>query len=298
MTRHFINLLDHSTEELHKILDCAAELKAERKAGGRRQPLMDKNLSMIFEKPSTRTRVSFEVAIRELGGHALILQKYDLQLGRGETVADTARVLSRYIDAITLRCHSHSTLLELVEYSDVPVINALSDQFHPCQVMADVLTLQENLGDVTGKKIAWVGDGNNMCHTFMTAAHQLGFHLHIATPKEFAPRLVLTENGVIHFHETAEEAVKDADAVITDTWVSMGDDDTLTRKKVFQDFRVDEELMAYAKPEAVFLHCLPAHRGDEVTNEVLDGHQSVVFDEAENRLHVQKAILMWVFGLI
>ena len=294
--RHFIDLRDHSKEVLQQILDKAVWLKNESKAGERPMPLFKKHLAMIFEKPSTRTRVSFEIAMRELGGHALTLQKDDLQLGRGETVADTARVLSRYIDAMGLRCHQHSTLLELAQYADVPVINALSDQFHPCQVMADLLTIQEKLGSIDDKVVAWVGDGNNMCHTFMTAADIFGFELRIATPKAFAPKLKLKSKHIT-IGTDAQAAVQGADVVVTDTWISMGDDDTLTRKQSFMPYQVNAQLMAQANDGAIFLHCLPAHRGDEVTSEVMDGAQSVVFDEAENRLHAQKAILMWCFGL-
>lgn len=294
--RHFIDLRDHDKATLQKILDKAVWLKKESEAGERPMPLFKKHLAMIFEKPSTRTRVSFEIAIRELGGHALTLQKDDLQLGRGETVADTARVLSRYIDAMGLRCHQHSTLLELAEYADVPVINALSDQFHPCQVMADLLTIQEKLGALEGKVVAWLGDGNNMCNTLMSAADIFGFTLRVATPNDFAPTLKIQSDYVQIGHD-AQAAVEGADVVITDTWISMGDDDTLTRKESFMPFQVNAQLMKQAKESAIFLHCLPAHRGDEVTSEVLDGPQSVVFDEAENRLHAQKAILMWCFGI-
>lgn len=293
MSRDFINLLDHSTAELQEMLDLAAVLKAERKQGMLRDSLQGKTLAMIFEKPSTRTRVSFEVAMRELGGHATVLQKQDLQLGRGETVADTAQVLSRYVHAIMLRAHHHTTLEELAEYASVPVINGLTDLHHPCQLMADLLTMQEHCGGITGKTVAWVGDGNNVCHSWMEAALKFRFTLRIATPENFQPRLDYGEVDAHIFCATAAEAVRDVDVVVTDTWISMGDDDTLSRRQSFSDLQVNDTLMALAKPDAIFMHCLPAHRGDEVTDAVLDGPQSVVFDEAENRLHAQKAVLLW-----
>lgn len=297
MSRDFLNLMDQPASELRLMLDLAATLKAERKEGKLRDTLAGKTLAMIFEKPSTRTRVSFEVAMRELGGHALVLQKQDLQLGRGETVADTAQVLSRYVHVIMLRAHHHATLEELAEYSTVPVINGLTDLHHPCQLMADLLTMQEHCGGIAGKVVAWVGDGNNMCHSWMEAAIQLGFTLRIATPENFQPKLDYGEVEQHVFCVSAAEAVRDADVVVTDTWISMGDDDTLARRQSFVELQVNDNLMALAKPSAIFMHCLPAHRGDEVTDEVLDGPQSVVFDEAENRLHAQKAVLLWCLGL-
>ncbi len=293
MTRDFINLMDQPAADLKAMLALAATLKAERKQGIVRDTLKNKTLAMIFEKPSTRTRVSFEVAMRELGGHALVLQKQDLQLGRGETVADTAQVLSRYVHAIMLRSNHHTTLLELAEYASVPVINGLTDLHHPCQLMADLLTMQEHLGGIEGKVVAWVGDGNNVCHSWMEAALQLGFTLRIASPEGYEPALYYGDVDAHVFCASAAEAVRDADVVVTDTWVSMGDDDTLSRRQSFADMQVNDELMALAKPSAIFMHCLPAHRGDEVTDAVLDGAQSVVFDEAENRLHAQKAVLLW-----
>jgi len=298
MSNDFLNLTDMSADDLRAMLALAATLKAERKQGKLRNTLAGKTLAMIFEKPSTRTRVSFEVAISELGGQALVLQKNDLQLGRGETVADTAQVLSRYVHAIMLRAHNHNTLLELADYASVPVINGLTDMHHPCQLMADLLTMQEHCGAIKGKTVAWVGDGNNMCHSWMEAAIQLDFTLRIATPDNFAPKLRHhSEPDELIYCANAQEAVRGADVVVTDTWISMGDDDTLARRQSFTRLQVNAELLAQANDDAIFMHCLPAHRGDEVTDEVLDGPQSVVFDEAENRLHAQKAILLWCLGL-
>ena len=293
MTRHFLNLLSHSRADLQAMLDLALVLKKERSEGKLRTTLAGKSLAMIFEKPSTRTRVSFEVAMRELGGHALVLQKQDLQLGRGETVADTAQVLSRYVHAMMLRANYHTTLQELAEYSSVPVINGLTDLHHPCQLMADLLTMQEHCGGIAGKTVTWIGDGNNMCHSWMEAAITFGFTLRVVTPENFQPELDYGDHEEVVFCDTAQEAARDADVIVTDTWVSMGDDDTLSRRQSFVDLQVNADIMSRAKDSAIFMHCLPAHRGEEVTDEVLDGPQSVVFDEAENRLHAQKAILLW-----
>jgi ornithine carbamoyltransferase len=296
-TKDFLNLTDMSADDLNAMLDLAATLKAERARGELRETLKGKTLAMIFEKPSTRTRVSFEVAMKELGGETITLKKEDLQLGRGETVADTAQVLSRYVHALMLRAHNHYTLLELSEYASIPVINGLTDLHHPCQLMADLLTMREHCGGIAGKTVAWVGDGNNMAHSWMEAAVQLGFTLRIATPDNFTPSLDFATEPEEHVYcASAQEAARGADVVVTDTWISMGDDDTLSRRQSFVDYQVNAELMGMANPNAVFMHCLPAHRGDEVTDEVLDGPQSVVFDEAENRLHAQKAILLWCLG--
>lgn len=296
MTRDFLRLFDCEAAELIAMLDLADALKAERKAGKLRDTLAGKTLAMIFEKPSTRTRVSFEVAMNELGGRAVVLQKQDLQLGRGETVADTAQVLSRYVHIMMLRANYHDTLEELAEYASVPVINGLTDMHHPCQLMADLMTMREHCGGIAGKVVAWVGDGNNVCHSWMEAAVRLNFTLRVACPESFEPELELEENDAIIYCASAQEAVRDADVVVTDTWISMGDDDTLSRRQSFKDMQVNTDMMALAKPSAIFMHCLPAHRGEEVSDEVLDGPQSVVFDEAENRLHAQKAILLWCLG--
>lgn len=296
MSKDFLRLFDCTADELNAMLDLAIALKAERKAGELRDTLAGKTLAMIFEKPSTRTRVSFEVAINELGGKAVVLQKQDLQLGRGETVADTAQVLSRYVHVLMLRANYHTTLQELAEYASVPVINGLTDLHHPCQLMADLMTMREHCGGIAGKVVAWVGDGNNVCHSWMEAAVRLGFTLRIACPEGFEPELDLGEHESLIWCVSAQEAVRDADVVVTDTWISMGDDDTLSRRQSFKDMQVDSEMMALAKPSAIFMHCLPAHRGEEVSDDVLDGAQSVVFDEAENRLHAQKAVLLWCLG--
>jgi ornithine carbamoyltransferase len=300
--RHFLDWRDVSAVDLDVILAEAVRRKTARKMGDN-HTLAGKTLAMIFEKNSTRTRVSFEVAITELGGHAVVLQKDDLQLGRGETVADTARVLSRYCHALMLRAYAHASLLELAQYATVPVINGLTDLLHPCQLLADVMTVEERLGSIKGKKIAWVGDGNNMANSWIIAAEKMHFMLHLACPKTLAPDATILSDAKargahITLGTSPQEAVAGADVVVTDTWVSMGDDDTLTRKQAFRGFQVNAALMAQAKPEALFLHCLPAHRGEEVTDDVLDGAQSAVWDEAENRLHVQKAVLLWCMGEI
>lgn len=295
--RHFLDFRDLTQGDIITILAEAKRRKLVR-THGEEQDLGGKSLAMIFEKNSTRTRVSFEVAMRELGGDAIVLQKDDLQLGRGETVADTARVLSRYVHALMLRAYHHATLMELAEYATVPVINGLTNLLHPCQLMADVMTVEEKLGGIADKKIAWVGDGNNMANTWITVAEKLGFELVLACPASLPPDRGMLEAALAHgakvrLTTSPEEAVEGADVVNTDTWVSMGDDDTLTRKQAFHGFQVNEALMARAKKEAIFLHCLPAHRGEEVSDAVLDGAQSAIWDEAENRLHVQKAILLW-----
>jgi len=300
--RHFLDFRDLTRDDVTAMLAEAMRLKHTRTHGEERT-LHGKSLAMIFEKNSTRTRVSFEVGMRELGGNPVVLQKDDLQLGRGETVADTARVLSRYVHAMMLRAYHHVTLIELAQYASVPVINGLTDLLHPCQLMADLLTMEERLGNLHGKKIAWVGDGNNMANTYITVADLMGFELVLACPKAYGPDKEILEqaraNGAnITLTTSPDEAVTDADVVVTDTWVSMGDDDTLTRKQAFYGLQVNEALMAKAKKDAIFLHCLPAHRGEEVTDAVLDGPQSFVWDEAENRLHTQKAILLWCLEVI
>ncbi len=295
--RHFLDLRDLTTDDLTAILAEAKRRKLVR-GHGEEQELAGKTIAMIFEKNSTRTRVSFEVGIRELGGIPIVLQKDDLQLGRGETVADTARVLSRYVHGMMLRAYHHNTLMELAQYASVPVINGLTDLLHPCQIMADIQTVEERLGSIAGKKIAWIGDGNNMANTWITAAMKLDFELVLACPNGHEPdeeivEAAKTAGAKITLTTSPEDAARDADVVNADTWVSMGDDDTLTRKQAFYGYQVSEALMALAKPEAIFLHCLPAHRGEEVTDAVLDGPQSAIWDEAENRLHAQKAIMLW-----
>jgi ornithine carbamoyltransferase len=261
----------------------------------------DAVLVMIFEKPSTRTRVSFDVAMRQLGGQTVSLNNTDLQLGRGESIADTARVLSRYVDAILIRANAHTTLLELARYAAIPVINGLTERSHPCQVIADVLTFEERLGPIKGRTIAWVGDGNNVAASWMHASVRFGFELRIACPDELAPEQAVVdwverEKGAVSIGSDAAQAVRGADCVVTDTWVSMGQSGADRRKQILKPFAVDARLMSQAAPGAIFMHCLPAYRGHEVAADVIDGPQSVVFDEAENRLHAQKAILAWCLG--
>jgi ornithine carbamoyltransferase len=292
--RHFLDLDGFDGETLRGILGRAAETKNGRAAEA---PLAGRTLAMIFEQPSTRTRVSFELAITQLGGHAVTLNPDDSQLGRGETIADTARVLSRYVDAIMLRASNHATLLELAEHADVPVINGLTDHSHPCQLMADVLTVEEHRGPIGGQVVAWSGDGNNVAVSWVHAAVRFGFELRLACPTALAPdpdviAWAVDAGAAVSLTEDPYEAVARADCVVTDTWVSMGDEPG-ERHRLMEPFRVDEALMAAAKPDALFLHCLPAHRGDEVTDAVIDGPRSVVWDEAENRLHAQKGVLLY-----
>ena len=302
-TRHFLDLSAIDAKDLRDILTKAAELKKQRQEGKNTSLLAGKKLAMIFEKNSTRTRVSFEVAMMELGGHALSFNGNELQLGRGETVADTARVLSRYVDGIMLRCHSHDKLVELAENAQISVINGLTEFSHPCQIMADILTFEESCGSITGKTIAWVGDGNNVAQSWIQAAALFGCTLRLACPPKLMPlpdvvQWARSTGAKIILTESPQEAVAGADAVITDTWVSMGDPDPEAQINLLAPYQVNEELMAKANPNAIFLHCLPAHRGEEVTAGVIDGRQSRVFDEAENRLHVQKAIVLWCLRLI
>ncbi|SFV25700.1 ornithine carbamoyltransferase [Hyphomicrobium facile] len=302
--RHFLDISDLDSKSLRGIIDAAHAMKKAGKrvpAGLRPKDIEDRVLVLIFEKPSTRTRVSFDIAMRQLGGGALTLNHTDLQLGRGESVADTARVLSRYADGIMIRANEHATLLELARYATIPVINGLTEKSHPCQVMADIQTFEEHLGSIKGKSVAWVGDGNNVAVSWMHAAVRFGFKLKIAAPKELFPEeeaiaWVRREKGDVEIGTDPVHAVKDVDCVVTDTWVSMGQSDAARRKKMLAPYAVDAKLMGKAAKNAIFMHCLPAYRGHEVTEDVLEGPQSVVFDEAENRLHVQKAILAWCFG--
>ncbi len=300
--RHFIDIDEFDSKTLCSLIASARDLKAEGKASGNCRVPPSTVLALMFDKPSTRTRVSFDVAMRQLGGETLVLNSGETQLGRGETVADTARVLSRYVDAMMLRTGPHSNMTELAEHAGVPVINGLTERSHPCQVMADVMTFEETKGPITGKTVAWVGDANNVANSWAHAAVKFNFTLRIACPKELSPDPALLEwakqeGGFVEVTNSPQEAVDGVDAIVTDVWVSMGDDDAEKRMKLLAPYRVDEELMATAAKDAIFMHCLPAHRGDEVTAGVIDGAQSVVFDEAENRLHAQKAILAWCFGL-
>ena len=294
--RHFLDLIDIPAAELRGMIEAARAMKAKRGAGGR--PLAGKTLAMIFERPSTRTRVSFEVAMRQLGGDTILLSGDEMQLGRGETIADTARVLSRYVDAIMIRTLDADQIEELARYATVPVINGLTRRSHPCQVMADVMTFEEHRGPISGRTVAWSGDGNNVLTSWMHAAERFDFQLRIATPPELAPKKPLLDwvkscHAAIQVGTDPEVAVKGADCVVTDTWVSMGDRNGAKRHNLLKRYQVNAGLMARARPDAIFMHCLPAHRGEEVTAEVIDGPQSVVFDEAENRLHAQKGILAW-----
>ncbi len=297
--RHFIDLRDFDTKTLRQMLDIAVGFKA---AGGvSSRPLAGKMIAIIFEKPSTRTRVSFEVGIRQLGGEVVVLYARDLQSSRGESVADTARTLSRYVDAIMLRTDQVSKLHELAEHATVPVINGLTDTSHPCQLMADVLTFEEHRGPIAGQVIAWCGDGNNVARSWIEAAVRFGFTLRLATPDELRPPADLldwarAQGGRIELTGDPQAAVAGARAVVTDAWVSMSDDPNENRHNLLAPYRVTAALMARAAPDAIFMHCLPAHRGEEVTAEVIDGPQSVVFDEAENRLHAQKGVLAWALG--
>lgn len=295
--RHFLDLSRIDGATLRAIVDRGHELKKRPKqAAGL---LAGKTLAMIFEKPSTRTRVSFEVAMQRLGGNVVVMDGNSSQLGRGETVADTARVLSRYVDAIMLRANAQADLEELAAHASVPVINGLTEVSHPCQIMADVQTYEEHRGNIAGRRVAWVGDGNNVAASWLRAAARFSFAFRIATPPELrlpaaAVEWATAEGADIAETDDAAEAVADADCVVTDTWVSMGDDgEREKRMSLLAPYRVDESLMSKAKPDAVFMHCLPAHRGEEVTAEVIDGAQSIVWDEAENRLHAQMAILAW-----
>lgn len=292
--RHFLTLKDLTSEELQALINRASELKKMQHQGEIYQPLKNKVLAMIFEKSSTRTRVSFESAMIQFGGGSIFLSPDDTQLGRGEPVEDSARVISSMVDAVMIRTFEHAKLETFAKYSSVPVINALTDDFHPCQLLADMQTYQEHRGSIKGKKVVWIGDGNNMCHSYINAAQQFGFELHIATPAGYEPKpeVVSAVEAKIELFNSAAEAAKDADLVVTDVWASMGqEEEQRKREQAFADFQVNNDIMKVAAKDALFMHCLPAHRGEEVTAEVIDGDQSVVWDEAENRLHAQKALL-------
>ncbi|NOY17122.1 MAG: ornithine carbamoyltransferase [Gammaproteobacteria bacterium] len=300
MTRHFISLLDLSPNELLSLLDRADQLKKEIKSGQTSQAMQGKTLALLFDKSSTRTRVSFEVGMNQMGGNALFLSPADAQIGRGEPIEDTARVISSMVDIIAIRTGSHGNIIRFTEYSKVPVINALTDFNHPCQLLADMMTVRERLGRLDDIDVAYVGDGNNMCHSWMIAARQFGFNIKIAVPKGFEPEADLLEacKDKVTLTNLPLEAIRDADVVVTDTWISMGqEDEQQQRKQVFESFTVDAKLMENAMPDAIFLHCLPAYRGYEVTKEVLEGPQSAVWDEAENRLHAQKALIEFLLDV-
>jgi len=292
--RHFLSLLDFTPAELDKLISRAIELKAMRQRNLTHEPLKNKALAMIFEKSSTRTRVSFEAGMTQLGGHAMFLSPRDTQLGRGEPIEDSARVMSRMVDAIMIRTFSHDIIETFAEHSSVPVINALTDLLHPCQLLADVMTYVEHRGSIKGKTVTYIGDGNNMCHSWINAARQFDFHLNIACPEGYEPLEIITQPAEGHFSIIRDplEAATRSDLVVTDVWASMGQEsEQLRREQIFADYQVNAEMMDKANADAVFMHCLPAHRGEEVSAEVIDGPQSVVWDEAENRLHAQKALL-------
>ena len=302
--RHFLDLWALEPATLRLILDDAHARKAARKGWGQARPDADapaagRTLAMIFQKNSTRTRFSFDAAIRQLGGAAILSTGADMQLGRGETIEDTARVLSRMVDAVMIRADRHIDVERFAAAAQVPVINGLTDRSHPCQIMADLMTLEEHRGALPGKTIAFVGDGNNVCASFIHASAKFGFTLKVACPPQFQPKAEdLAHGAAVEVTDDLERAVRGADCVVSDAWVSMGDVDHMARVEAFAPYQVGDALMALAAPDAVFLHCLPAHRGEEVTAAVIDGPRSLVWDEAENRIHAQKSILAWCFGAI
>ena len=297
MPNNFINFDELSINDLQGIIDRAISLKKEHKSGRINNSLKNKTLAMIFDKSSTRTRVSFEAGMTQLGGQSLFLSEKDIQLGRGEPITDSAIVISSMVDAIMLRMSSHEDIVEFSKYSSKPVINALSDESHPCQILADLMTYQEHRGPIEGKKIAWIGDGCNVCQTYMQAASLFDFELTIATPSGYGPsdEFIKKYQKNISFFDDPNEACKGADIVITDVWTSMGQESEIKQREVaFKGFQVDQEMMNQAKDDAIFMHCLPAYRGKEVSSGVIDGRQSVVWSEAENRLHVQKSLLLYL----
>ncbi len=299
--RHFVDLHQAGRAALRGMIEASRERKRTDPRGTHDRPLAGQTLAMIFEKPSTRTRVSFEVAMRQLGGEVVVLTGNELQLGRGETVADTARVLSRYVDGIMIRTWGEDRLLEMAAASSVPVINGLTDSSHPCQLMADVMTYEEHRGPIAGRTVAWCGDGNNVARSWIRAAVCFDFELRLACPEPLQPPAELIawanrQGGRISAGTDADSMVRGADCVVTDTWVSMGDKEAPARHALLRPYQVNDRLMRLAQPDAVFMHCLPAHRGEEVTDSVIDGPQSLVWDEAENRLHAQKGILLWCLG--
>jgi len=299
MARHFLTLLDLSPKELKAVIQRASELKQQHRSETAKKTLDGKVLGMIFEKSSTRTRVSFEAGIAQLGGSGLFLSSNDTQLGRGEPIEDSARVISSMVDIVMIRTFGHDTVETFAQYSRVPVINALTDSYHPCQLLADIQTYVEHRGDPQGKTVVWIGDGNNMCHSYINAARQCDFQLRIVSPEGYRPDQSMIENNKdrIELFKRPEDAVKEADWVVTDTWASMGqEEEKQARIKAFAGYQVNEELMSLAHNEAVFMHCLPAYRGMEVNDTIMDSTYSVVWDEAENRLHAQKALMEFLLG--
>ncbi|QDL90351.1 ornithine carbamoyltransferase [Paroceanicella profunda] len=309
MTRHFLDLHKVEAQTLREILADAQAMKNARAGLPRgtkdsEQPLAGRAVALVFEKPSTRTRISFDVGIRQMGGETLVLSGSEMQLGHGETIADTARVLSRYVDAIMIRTFEESTLLEMAEHATIPVINGLTNRTHPCQIMADVMTYEEHRGPIAGRKVVWAGDGNNVCASFLHAAGQFGFDFTFTGPPTLDPEREIVDwarsHGVkVEIERDAAKAVEGADLIVTDTWISMHDPQSARERRHNQlrPYRVDERLMSLAGPDALFMHCLPAHREEEATGAVMDGPHSVIFDEAENRLHAQKGILRWCLGV-
>ncbi|WP_321276022.1 ornithine carbamoyltransferase [Thiomicrorhabdus indica] len=297
--RHFLTLKDLNRDELTTILKRGIELKKMQKSGEIFEPLKNQTLAMIFEKSSTRTRISFETGMTQLGGHALFLSPRDTQLGRGEPIEDSARVISSMVDGIMIRTFDHETVETMAKYSNVPIINALTDDYHPCQLLADMQTYYEHRGSIEGKTVTWIGDGNNMCHSYMNAASQYGFKLNIACPENYDPLDRIMEENADHCKiiRNPLEAAKNSDLIVTDVWASMGqEDEQRLREIAFADYQVNKAVMDAANPDALFMHCLPAHRGEEVTADVIDAPDSVVWDEAENRLHAQKALLEFLMA--
>src|SRR6056297_1288272 len=306
---HFLDIHTTPTDALRDIIDNAQAMKSARKGLPKGtpdadQPLAGHMVALIFEKPSTRTRVSFDVGVRQMGGQTMVLSGADMQLGHGETIADTARVLSRYVDLIMIRTFDEAVLVEMAEYATVPVINGLTDRSHPCQIMADVLTFEEHRGPIAGKKVVWCGDGNNVCTSFLHAAGQFGFDLTFSGPVQLDPEMEFVgwarnQGSTITIERDAMKAVEGADLVVADTWVSMHDAQSSRERRhnMLRPYQVNKQLMSAAKPDALFMHCLPAHREEEVTSEIMDGPHSVIWDEAENRLHAQKAIMRWCLGV-
>jgi ornithine carbamoyltransferase len=298
MMKDFISILDISSDDLEGILAEAARLKHLRAKGTAHEMLRGKTLAMIFEKSSTRTHISFEVGMNDLGGQALFLSTRDLQLGRGEEVRDTARVASRYVSAVMIRAYRHGTIEEFASHATIPVINGLSDREHPCQLLADIMTIREHFGPMQDLRVAWIGDGNNVCNSLILSSALTGMSVFVASPKGYAPKQAVVRHakelgGRIRQTRSPEEAARDADVIVTDTWVSMGDEDERTeRLAAFKGYTVDKKLLAHASPDVRVLHCLPAHRGEEISSGVIDGKQSLVWEEAENRLHAQKALLL------
>lgn len=305
--RHFLDIHKTDIDELNGILDQANKTKAARSGLPKgtcdiEQPLAGRMVALIFEKPSTRTRVSFDMGVRQMGGETMVLSGSEMQIGHGESIADTARVLSRYVDMIMIRTFAEATLLEMAEYASVPVINGLTDRSHPCQIMADIMTYQEKHGSIAGKKVVWLGDGNNVCASFLHAAGQFGFDLTFSGPETLEPEAEFigyarSKGSKVEIERDASKAVEGADLLVTDTWLSMHDDQAARarRHNLLRPYQVNTQLMKLANEDATFMHCLPAHREEEVTSDVMDGAQSVVFDEAENRMHAQKAIMKWCF---